>query len=270
MPQLPPLYSRPRSIGEVLDCAFRIFQATFLACLPYGIATMVSGQLPNIYDVAAGRGLRGADSGDFIWWTLYVAGALASVVIWSAIIQRQYAIATGQRPSTSGELRRAVRKLPAMLLVILLSGMVPGAVGSLLAASGMQLGVIILVVAALVLVVLLVATWHVILIEDRPALRAMAHSVRLVRGHWWRTFLTLLIALAIVFVFYVLGAALAALFSRGMDIAVVTAASAVIVIALGAIATPFACAVLLAIYADLRTRREGVDLERRLAAAAQD
>jgi Cation/multidrug efflux pump len=270
MPQPSPLFSRPRSTGEVLDCAFRVFQASFLSCLPYGIASMVSGQLPNIYDIASGRGLRGADSGDFIWWALYVLGALASLVMLSAIILRQYAIATGQRPSTSGELRRALLKLPAVMLVMVLSGMVPGILMQLFATAGMLLGMVLVAVGALVVVVLLVVTWHVILIEDLSALRSMARSVRLVWGTWWRTLLILVIAFAILFVFYVLGAAFGALFSRGADIAIVTAASAVIVTALGAIASPFMCAVILAVYADLRTRREGVDLERRLATAAQD
>src|SRR6266700_2685475 len=48
---------RPQSVGEILDSAFRIFRATLVKCLPYAIAAVIAGLLPNIYDLATGRGL---------------------------------------------------------------------------------------------------------------------------------------------------------------------------------------------------------------------
>ncbi|MGH8287306.1 MAG: hypothetical protein ACRETT_16280, partial [Steroidobacteraceae bacterium] len=62
---------RPQSIGEVLDAAFRIFQATALQCLPYGLAAMLAAQAPNVYDLARGVPPRGLGANDPAWWILY-------------------------------------------------------------------------------------------------------------------------------------------------------------------------------------------------------
>ena len=43
--------SRPQSVGEVLDSAFRIYSATLLRCLPYSFASVILGQLLSVYDV---------------------------------------------------------------------------------------------------------------------------------------------------------------------------------------------------------------------------
>ena len=46
---------RPQSVGEILDSAFRIFRATLVQCLPYAIAAVIAGQLPNIYYLVSGE-----------------------------------------------------------------------------------------------------------------------------------------------------------------------------------------------------------------------
>ena len=43
--------SRPQSVGEVLDSAFRIYGTTLLKCLPYSFASVIVGQLLSLYDV---------------------------------------------------------------------------------------------------------------------------------------------------------------------------------------------------------------------------
>ncbi|MBV9913002.1 MAG: hypothetical protein JOZ93_10500, partial [Sinobacteraceae bacterium] len=45
------LYSlnRPAAIAEVLDAGFRIFRATLLQTLPYGLLAMLAGKLPHLY-----------------------------------------------------------------------------------------------------------------------------------------------------------------------------------------------------------------------------
>ena len=52
------------------------------------------------------------------------------------------------------------------------------------------------------------------------------------------------------------------------DFAMFTAASVVVLIALGAVGTPFSGAILLAVYGDLKLRKEGTDLASRLAGVA--
>src|SRR6266481_4680433 len=103
---------RPQSVGEILDSAFRIFRATLLQCLPY------------IYYLATGRGAVAripALIHDPVWWTLYVLGYLIAVVLWSAVLLRQYAIATGGPVATGAELATGLRRLPGMVLLGILT-----------------------------------------------------------------------------------------------------------------------------------------------------
>ena len=55
-----------------------------------------------------------------------------------------------------------------------------------------------------------------------------------------------------------------------LDLAVVTAVATVSFSAIRAAAAPFAGAVLLALFGDLQVRREGTDLQRRLAGSAAE
>src|SRR5258708_25582596 len=119
--------ARPQSVGEILDSAFRIFRATLLTCLPYATVGVIAGQLPSIYDLASGRGLMQTlitEVRDPVWWLLYVLGTLIVIVLWGAILLRQYALATGHGAATVEELRSALRRLPGALLLLCLSGLV--------------------------------------------------------------------------------------------------------------------------------------------------
>jgi uncharacterized membrane protein YcaP (DUF421 family) len=75
------------------------------------------------------------------------------------------------------------------------------------------------------------------------------------------------ILLAIYFVLLFGIGMLAVVLGRG-DIAVMTASQAVLGVALGALVVPFYTALSIAILGDLKVRREGTDIEQRIAAAA--
>src|SRR5450756_696692 len=112
--------SRPQSIGEVLDSAFRIFRATLLRCLPYGVLAMIAGQLPNIYDIVTRRPLHQFGGGDPVWWVLYGLGAFLAIAFVNVILLRQGAMASGRRSVTGAVLRAGLRRAPAAAAVFLL------------------------------------------------------------------------------------------------------------------------------------------------------
>src|SRR2546430_5283956 len=117
---------RPQSVGETLDSAFRIFRATLLQCLPYATVAVIASQLPNIYYLASGRGALARIPGlirDPVWWTLYLIGYLIAVVMWSAVLLRQYAIATGRPVATGAELATGLRRIPGMVLLGILTAL---------------------------------------------------------------------------------------------------------------------------------------------------
>ncbi len=104
--QYPP--TRPQSIGEVLDTGFRIFQSTLLPSLPYGVLWVIAMQLASIHDLAAGRPLRSFAAADLTWWLWYGLGIMLALCLWTAMILRQSALASGTATSVRTELVQGV------------------------------------------------------------------------------------------------------------------------------------------------------------------
>jgi hypothetical protein len=260
--------SKPQSVGEVLDSGFRIFQFTLVRCLPYGVASMLIGQLPSFYDLAAGRTPHHPSSADALWWLLLVLGSLVTLLFFAALLMRQRSMASGQRALAREELSAALRSLPHLGLLVLIVALAVGVGIGLVAAVGAAIGLLLLSVPATYLTVVFTLASPAVVLERKGALGATRYCIGLLRGNWWRTTLVLTIAAAIVLVFYMLSISVAALtlpFIGATDVALVTSIFTVAVVGLGAIAAPFFCAMLLATLGDLQLRREGVDLQRRIA-----
>lgn len=266
--------ARPQSIGEVLDSAFRIFKASLVPCLPYGVLATVVGQLQNIYLIVTGRTLHSFTNTDPVWWALYVLGAVLCGALLNVIFIRQAAIATGSRSSASAALREALRKAPA---AIALGSIVVAIVAlcflPLLAIPraywpSARLG---LTVVAAYIVVFFLCSWPALLVGHKGIVESLRYSAKLIRGHWWRTVMIYAVAVTMIIVVSVTVAiifSLLAAFGATRDLAVATAISAVTVVASGAVYMPFVTAMTLSLYGDLQARREGIDLERRIAGAA--
>jgi hypothetical protein len=256
-----PLYppSAPQTVAQVLDSTFRIFQASVVKCLPYGILSMIAGQLQNIYFLAIGRPLHEFGSADPIWWTLYVAGILLGLFIWNAMLLRQGSIASNAPTDARAEFLESFRRMPgtvglfAVIVVLLVVGFVA------------------LIVPALYLMIALSLAWLVLLTERLGPVASAKRSVHLVRGSWWRTLIVLTVVAMAALVFYLVAFSVlfAVLQIAGTnDFAMLTATSVVVLIALFGIGAPFYGAVLYALYGDLRLRREGIDIASRLSGVA--
>lgn len=275
MPDLlyPP--SRPQSVGEILDSAFRIFRATLGKCLPYAIVAVIAPQLPNIYDLARGRSLlSGAVGHNAQWVTLYVIGSLIALVLWSAVLLRQYALATGHAAEAGSELSTAVRRFPAMLLLGIVTGLavLVWFVPALAVQGAARLGaMLLLAIPASYVLVALSCGGTVLLLTGRGPFASLSHSWRLTSGSFWRLTLIYSVAFVLLMVLYLasglIAGVLSVLLAHG-DIAVITAATTVLVIILSAIATPFYWALALAVLGDLSVRKEGADLAQRLSTPA--
>jgi Membrane domain of glycerophosphoryl diester phosphodiesterase len=251
--------ARPQSTGEVLDTTFRIFQATLLKCLPYGLAAMLAAQAPNIYDLARGMGPRGFGANDASWWALFAAGTIASLACFCAIILRQNAMLRGAPLSTRGELARTLRRLPGIVALFVLSLVI------------LAISLAALVLPGVYLSVPLVLVWPAFVIEGQDVPEALRTGWRLTRHQWWHTTSILAVGFTVVVVF-VLGVTICAVAlpsAGGADVAVAIALSAAVFVVMGAIGAPFFGALVIATYGELRVRRDGLDLEQRLARLAQ-
>ena len=290
---------RPQSVGEILDLSFRIFGATLLKCLPYAIVGVVIGHIPTMYDLARGRPLVATQLGmqqmlNGRWLLLFLVASLGTVFISNAILLRQYALATGHPAAVGTELAAALRKLPGIVLIgilialaIFVSFIPVGIVAAIVVGVGMaasgaaKAGASAAAIWAAVIYVGLVfvcASWAVVrwicsgpayLLTERGPVASMGYSWELTRGSFWRLSAIYTVGVVLIVVLYVLstviGGIVVALVARG-DVAVITAVTALVISLLGAFVTPYYSALILAVFGDASVRRQGVDLEQRIAA----
>ncbi len=255
--------SRPQSVAEVLDAAFRIFRATLLRCLPYGALAVVAGRLQNIYDLAVGRPLRGFSARDPVWWALYVIGALLALGFWNATAIRQYSAMTEGVALRGAEIAQGLRRAPAaaLLLVLCVAAIAVPLLPALALAGSYRLWALILLsIPASYVAVALSCAWTAWLLAGQTVVGSMLYSFRLVSGHWWRVSVIHSVAVVLLLVFCVLCGVVAMAvivpFVGAADIAVFTAVSSALVVVLGAVGIPFYAALLLAVFSDLRARRD--------------
>jgi hypothetical protein len=279
MPTIPYPPQRQLSVGEVLDLTFRIYRTTVGKCLLFAGFGVISGQLASIYTLARGRPLtRGATLQDLMaqmrdpeMWALYLVGAVLSVVFYAAVLLRQRAmIGDG---AVGGEVAAAVRRVPALIGLGVLLGL--GAVALFLPAvliGGVVRGLLLLagVIALCYGFVAVSCAQTILLTEGAGPAASVARSWRLTAGSFWRLSLIYTVAFIILIVLYLVSAAIAGfvagVLGRG-DFAIATAFADVVVVALGALVTPFYTALALAVLGDLKVRKEGADLERRISSA---
>lgn len=264
---------RPQAIAEVLDSAFRIFKATLLKCLPYSVLATVAGQLQNIYVILTGRTLRPFSNSDPGWWAVYVLGAVIGAGLINAIIIRQAAIASGSQSVGRVALMQGLRNVPYVVVMGVLVAIVVGiwfVPVAVIPAAHRSWGVGILSVPAVYLLVLFLCSWPALLVGHKGPIESLRYSAHLIWGNWWRTVMVYLVVLTMIIVLSVTAGLIVGVLTQlvaARDLAVTTAVSAVMVVAFGAVYMPFVTSMSIALYGDLQARKEGTDLERRIAGA---
>jgi hypothetical protein len=263
--------ARPQAIAEVLDCAFRIFRATLLKCLPFSVIATIAGQLQNIYTIVSGRHLQKFGNSDPTWWALYLVGVFLSFACVNSIFIRQAALAAGETLRGTAALARGMRAAPSSIAVTILMVSIVGicAVPLLaVARTYFAYALLLVLVPACYLGVLFVCSLPALLIGHKGILGSLRHSAHLVRGNWWRTVMIYTVVLTMIIVLSVTAGLIIGVITQlaaARDLAVMTAVSTVMVVASGAVYVPFVTAMSIALYGDLEARKDGRDIERRIA-----
>jgi hypothetical protein len=259
-------FDRPRSSAEVLDAGFRLFRASLLHCLPYALGAVIAGQAAAVYDFATGQIATPWKQKDLAWLALTIGGGLVNVFLWGVILLRQRNLARAVADSGRAQLAVMVRLWwPATLVFVIC--ILPALAVILLVAAELWLWVAAVVPVAIWLLIALWPAFPARLDACPSVVNAVATSLRLTHGHWWRTAAILFAGLIAIFVFYALGGLLGVILAQlaaGADFALTSALSYVLTAILGSLFTPFLTALSLALYEDLRVRRQGVDLAMRL------
>jgi hypothetical protein len=265
--------ARPLAIGEVLDLAIQIFKATAVKGIPYGICAVTFEQLPNIYNLGGGA-LRQPYGGDRpAWFVLFLVGTLLALGAWSALLLRQRAIIERTPNTLERDLMETLRRLPAFSLATVLFFVLVGGDFAALLVVPVQYHSwvrVFLILLAGYLAIALSCTWPAVLLGGEGPVGALRQSARLVWGNWWRVCAVFVVGVAAVMVLAILVAIVIALVVPALvaDIPVMMAVYRVLANATVALVAPFVGALVLAVFGDLRVRKEGLDLQQRIAGLA--
>jgi hypothetical protein len=277
----------PRSIGGVLDDGLRLWRDSLSKTWPLAFIAQLVAALPVLFIQAsappiapAGKSFlaaAAAANAQFaagllkspILLLAYLAALVVSIACYAGIILRLAGVAKDDVPSLGAAVAGGFRLVPRVLGQFLLFVLV-----ILLAMAAKTLATPLLVVFLLLLGVFLLGRIFLAFIslvaDDAGPIESVTASWRLTRGYWWRcaAILVVLIFIAVVFslvVGFAISLIAVSMGGAGMAAQALTQLVAVLANALLGSLYP---AVLMAIYYDLKLRKEGADLLGRVKSLA--
>ena len=258
----------PAGIGGVLDDGFRLFRTCFVDCLPFLVIMAIVGIVPSL---VLPSGAELAENPDLLAELIgpgLIIGYLVMIVVQAfcfggsvAAIQRRVADA---QPSLAASFATALSRLPWLV------------VAGFLYSIALFIGFMLLVIPGLwVSLAMLFFGYCCVADKDGPV-QSLRSSLQLVKGNWWRTAALVTVATVLVLVIYVLvmfvvGLVVGVTFATGDGNPEALASLDTNPVVLGVsalIAMPvfmLMIAMQYAVYADLKLRRQGADLDSRIA-----
>lgn len=259
---------QPQSIGGVLDTAFTLFKSSIGVVWPICLLLALAGAPPAIYlFTKGGAGVLNSSDPFSVLSTMsqpgYMGANLLSMILslwcFGALFLKMHAVGTDTELSVGAALQLSLgRVVPLFFMTILL-------------VIAIILGVLLLIVPGLILTISLLLCWSLLLFENQGPVAALTGSHHLVWGNWWRTAAVLTVGFLIVMVLYaavgMLVGLLLPLVGGIEDFVMFGLVTSLLVAVLGnVLLTPFYSALLIAVYWDLKLRKQGGDLAARVSA----
>lgn len=250
---------RPGSIGRVLDAAAMLFKSSFVAVLPFSVVAALLSLVPSAYLLFYDPVKDAADIANLArspaYWSVVVASILVNTFVYSAAMVRAESIARGARISLLGATGIGLRRLPVLILTLVCFAVL------------LSVGILLLVIPGIILLVSMLFYTPAIVI-DRKGVDSLGYSHSLVWGNWWRTSALLTVGFIVIYVLFIIVAIGLQMLGEFLSLDRATRmlmqflSSGLVT----AVTVPFANALMLEIYRDLKLRKEGADLIERLAA----
>ncbi len=250
--------TEPLSIGGVLDDGFRLLKACFVKALILGAIVSFLTNVPSaVLQMSAADGdvgAMGAVAGILVVVCLFVA-----VVFYGALIALVSGIADGRDTSIGEACGVGMSRYWAVLGCLILYSLI------------VLLGYVALIIPGIILTVSLLFSNYLVVTDSLGPIDAIKKSHNLVWGDWWRTSVILTILLFIFMAIYMLVgivSGMGAFFSSSTDATgpMFTFINLVVVPLMSAVITPVTYAFGVAIFNDLKLRKEGGDLDARIEA----
>lgn len=259
--------TQPQGIGGVLDTAFQLYKASLASVWPIALLLAIIGLAPFVYLLFIGFPVFNAGATTppdlSMLSTMFIAIAISIIPsTWgmSALFLKQEAIGTDRELSTGAAFQAALQRLPALIATVILYSL------------AIMVGFVLLLIPGFILVLSLMLYMSLSLFEGKGPIDALVGSHRLVWGNWWRTASIFGIAGILMMVIYIAVGFVLGLVSPFASMAVGNSLLAGAGVQLlsqavtNVLIMPFTCAVMIAIYWDLKLRKEGGDLAARVNA----
>jgi hypothetical protein len=276
--------TEPRSIGGVLDDGLRLWRAAFSKAWPIALMGQLLLAIPLvIYWARFGTPLGGQQtaalmmSGSVALSLVYLVFSIAAIGFHNAVIAQTDAATKGAGETIGQSLSIGFRLLGRAFLMGFLVGLaVALPVLVLFFILGSASTIVRVIVGAVAFVVFCYAVGKIILgaviliVEDKGATESLGRSWTLTAGHWWRvatilTVLVIVIVALVLFVGIIAGIIAASTGSIGGISGILVQGISLLG---NTLISPLYSAVLVAIYYDLKLRKEGADLAGRVNALA--
>jgi hypothetical protein len=261
------LPTEPGSIGHTLDAGFKLYFVSFKRVLVLGILAILSVSVPIFVGATAlGVYSRAGQEPDVAAVGLLGVTVMVAMVfyLWFylAALCRIGGIAYGQDLSLRACIATGLRRL------------FPVIIASILYALAMMGGFMLFIIPGLIVWLTLAFYALCIVLEGDGILESLKHSHRLVWGNWWRT---AVIGTVVLIVYYVISLAIEIPFLVVSQMLIDPEAgnssqiaesllSMMGSILSGVITFPLMASVFVAVFHDLKLRREGQDLDARVEA----
>ena len=258
--------TEPQTIGGVLDTSFQLYRASIGAVWPLCLLLAFCSLIPSIYMAIKGLGLQNNPllalevMSDPVYWIVYVLSIALTLWAIAAIYAKQGAIGSGESLGAGAALQSTARLILPLFLMSICFGL------------AVVVGLILLVIPGLILIVSLVLGTNLVVFEGKGPIAALSGSHRLVWGNWWRTAAIFTVGLFVLFVIYLAAGLIVGILMPFLAIDAENAAlvgllgGAIIGLLINLLVTPFYTALLIAVYWDLKLRKEGSDLAARVGA----
>jgi hypothetical protein len=263
--------SQPQSIGGVLDTTFQLYKASLVKMIPLSLLMVIAGSPPSIYMFT--RGAAGGNPADPFamlsmmqgggYWLAALVSMIASMWMLSAAYLKIGAIGNGEDLGVGTAVGRALPRLPAVILMVILFSI------------ALTVGLILLIIPCLILMVSLGLCFNTALFEDKGPVDALTESHRLVWGNWWRTAAILTVGFVIILVIYLIAGLIIGLITPFLvfggggteNVLLISLISGLLIgVLMNILMTPFYISLAIAIYWDLKLRKDGGDLAARVGA----
>lgn len=226
------------SVSDLLETSAQLCRASLLKCLPLGMLALLCAQLPNIYWRATGHNISFSAQHDANYDLLALVGTAIEFWLIGALMLRQRAVVLGAPILASAELRTSLRRLPVILMSVLL------------AVLSVAAGLALLILPGIFLMVCYLVLLPAVLFDGLGPYASLLRSVRLIRPLWWKAMAAFVIALLLFIIFAFVVAAVIGVIAEVLagDRAALAAVETACTVGFGALFLVYSSALALALH----------------------